>query len=122
MLSFWSSKSLSSRALVQPLVGSRRELLALDGQGADVVHDLPAEVVLAVLGDVDLLLDRAHEPLVRLLVFAGVGVLHLLLLGVGLDVVDVVGAEARDGLLVRADRALDLVLDDVLVLRLHERR
>jgi hypothetical protein len=41
---------------------------------ADVVHDLLAEVVLAALGDVDLLLDRTHQPLVRLLVFAGVGV------------------------------------------------
>jgi hypothetical protein len=54
-------------------------LLALDGERADVVHDLAAEVLLAVLGDLDLLLDGAHQPLVGLHVLAGEAVLHLLL-------------------------------------------
>jgi hypothetical protein len=44
----------------------------------------------------------------------------LLLLGVGADVLDVVGAEALDRVLVGADRPLDLALDDVLVLLLDD--
>src|SRR5690606_5437079 len=61
----------------QAIVGVVVELLALDRERADVVHDLPAEVILAAVRDVDLLLDGAHEPLVRLLVAAGVAVLDL---------------------------------------------
>ena len=113
-------EQLQLERLVQPLVGPVVELLAFDRERADVVHDLAAEVVLAALGDVDLLLDRAHQALVRLLVLAGVLVLHLLLLRVGLDVVDVVAAQLRDRFLVGGDRALDLVLHDVFVLVLHD--
>ena len=109
-------EQLQLQRLLQPLVGLVVELLAVDGQGPDVVHDLPAEVVLAALGDVDLLLDRPHQPLVRLLVVAGVPVADLLPLGVGLDVVDVVGAQPRQRVLVGGDGPLHLVLDDVLVL------
>ena len=105
---------------MQPLVGLVVELPALDRERADVVHDLAAEVVLAALRDVDLLLDRPHQPLVRLLVLTRVRVLDLLLLRVRLDVVDVVGAQLRDHVLVGADRTLDLVLDDVLVLLLDD--
>jgi len=47
--SFWSSKSFSFRRLVQPLVGAVLNVF-LDGQGADVVSDFAAEVVLARLG------------------------------------------------------------------------
>jgi hypothetical protein len=65
-------EELELERAVQALVGVEVELLALDGERPDVVHDLAAEVVLARLGDVDLLLDGAHEPLVRLLVLTGV--------------------------------------------------
>src|SRR6218665_2521137 len=112
-------EELELERLVQPLVGPVVERLAVHGERADVVHDLPAEVVLAGVRDVDLLFNRPHQALVRLLVEAGVLVLDLLLLGVGLDVVDVVAAQLADGVLVGADGALDLVLDDVLVLLLH---
>ena len=118
--SFWSSNSFSSSALLQPLVRLVVELLAVDRQGADVVHDLAAEVVLAAFGDVDLLLDRPHQPLVRLFVLAGEGVLHLLALRVGLDVVDVVAAQPGQGRLVGGDRPLHFVLHDVGVLLLHD--
>jgi hypothetical protein len=115
-------EQLQLQGLVQALVGAVVEGLALDRERTDVVHDLAAEVVLARLGDVDLLLDRAHQPLVRLLVLAGVAVAHLLALGVGLDVVDVVAAEPLDRLLVGGDRALHLVLDDLGVLLAHDRQ
>src|SRR2546430_10375850 len=81
-------EELELERLVQALVGPVVERLALDGEGADVVHDLAAEVVLARFGDVDLLLDRAHEPLVGLFILAGVLVADLLALRVRLDVVD----------------------------------
>src|SRR5262249_39367458 len=42
-------EQLQLERLLQPLVGLVVELLAVDGQGADVVHDLAAEVVLAAL-------------------------------------------------------------------------
>src|ERR1700674_1439193 len=71
-------EELQLQRLVEPLVGPVVEALPLDRQRADVVHDLAPEVVLAALGDVDLVLDRPHEPLVRLLVLAGVLVPDLL--------------------------------------------
>ena len=108
-------EELEFQGLLEPLVGLVVELLAVEREGADVVHDLAAEVVLAALGDVDLLLDRPHQPLVGLLGLAGVLVLDLLALGVRLDVVDVVAAEAGQGVLVGGDGPLDLVLHDVLV-------
>src|SRR5262245_2105732 len=114
-------EELQLEGLLEPLVRLVVEGLPLDREGPDVVHDLAAEVVLARLGDVDLLLDRAHEPLVGLLVAARVAVADLLLLRVGLHVVDVVAAQALDRLLVGRDRPLDLVLDDVLVLLPDER-
>ena len=46
---------------------------------------------------------------------AGVPVAHLLALRVRLHVVDVVGAEALEGVLVGRDGPLHFVLDDVLV-------
>src|SRR5262249_54414797 len=49
-------EELQLEGLLQALVRAVVELLALQGQGRDVVHDLAAEVVLAALGDVDLLL------------------------------------------------------------------
>src|SRR5262245_590564 len=73
-------EQLQLQGLLQALVGLVVELLAVDGQGADVVHDLAAVVVLAALGDVDLLLDGAHQALVGLLVVAGVAVADLLAL------------------------------------------
>src|SRR5207245_3805440 len=115
-------EELQLEGLLQPLVGLVVELLALEGQGRDVVHDLAAEVVLAALGDVDLLLDRAHEPLVGVLLLAGELVADLLPEGVGLDVVHVVPAQAGDRLLVGGDPLLDLVLHDVLVLLLDLRQ
>src|SRR5262245_19703153 len=114
-------EDLELEGLLQPLVGLVVELLALEGERGDVVHDLAAEVVLAALRDVDLLLDRAHEPLVGVVLLPRELVPHLLVEGVGLDVVHVVAAKAGDRLLVRADRLLDLVLHDVLVLLLHHR-
>jgi hypothetical protein len=57
----------------------------------------------------------AHQPLVRLLVLAGVFVADLLVLGVGLDVFDVVRAQPLDRVLVGADRPLHLALENVLV-------
>src|SRR5512138_2901645 len=112
-------EQLQLERLVEPLVRPVVEGLPLDRERADVVHDLAAEVVLPAVSDVDLLLDRPHEPLVRLLVLARVLVPDLLALRVRLDVVDVVRAELRDRVLVRRDRALDLVLHRVLVLALH---
>src|SRR5256885_9453258 len=56
-------EELELQRLVEPLVGPIVERLPFDCQGADVVHDLAAEVVLARLGDVDPLLAGAHEPL-----------------------------------------------------------
>ncbi len=104
---------------MEPLVRPVVELPPVERQRADVVHDLAAEVVLAVVGDVDLLLDRAHQPLVGLFILAGVRVPDLLLLGVRLDVVHVVPAQAGDRGLVGGDGALHLVLDDVLVFAPH---
>src|SRR5262245_8046490 len=75
-------EELQLERAVQALVRAVVERSALDRERADVVHDLPAEVVLPALGDVDLLLDRAHEPLVGLLVAAGDPVAHLLALRV----------------------------------------
>ena len=120
--SFWSSNSLSSSALCRSLVGLVVEVLAFDRQSTDVVHDLAAEIVFARLGYPDLLLDGTHEPLVRLFVLPGVLVADLLLLCVGLDVVDVIGAELGNGVLIGNDGPLHLVLDDVLVLLLHHRQ
>src|SRR5262249_20756134 len=64
-------EELQLQRLLQALVRLVVELLAVDRQGADVVHDLSAEVVLAALRNVDLLLHAAHQPFVRLLVAAG---------------------------------------------------
>jgi hypothetical protein len=71
------------------------------------------------LSEMSIFSSIAHQPLVRLLVLAGVLVLDLLTLRVGLHVVDVVGAQALERVLVGRDGALDLVLHDVLVLLLH---
>src|SRR5262249_34960095 len=51
-------EKLQFQRLLQAFVGLVVEALAVDGQGADVVHDLAAEIVLAALRDVDLFLDR----------------------------------------------------------------
>src|SRR5690349_462041 len=59
-------EQLALEGLVEPLVGLVVELPALDRERADVVHDLAAEVVLAALRDIDLVLDRSHQALVRL--------------------------------------------------------
>jgi hypothetical protein len=72
-------EELELEGAAQAVVRVPLELLALDRERADVVHDLAAEVVFAVLGDLDLLFDGAHEPLVGLDVLAGEAVLHLLL-------------------------------------------
>src|SRR6266498_656376 len=112
-------EELQLQGLLQPLVGPVVELLSLQGEGGDVVHDLAPEVVLAALRDVDLLLDGAHQALVGVVLLPGELVPHLLVEGVGLDVVHVVAAEPVDRLLVGGDRLLDLVLDHVLVLLLH---
>ncbi len=108
------------QGLLEAFVGAVVEALAVDGEGADVVHDFAAEVVLAAIGDVDFFLDGPHEALVGFLGLAGVLVLDLLALGVGLDVVDVVVAEAGEGVLVGGDGALDLVFHDVLVFFLDD--
>src|SRR5690606_18516609 len=115
-------EQLQLEGLLEPRVGVVAELLAIHRQRADVVHDLAAEVVLAALRDVDLLLDRPHQPLVRLLVLARVLVPDLLPLRVRLHVVDVVGAQPLERILAPGDRALDLVLHDVLVLLPHHRQ
>src|SRR6476646_3856535 len=81
-------EQLQLERLLQPLVGLVVELFAVDGEGADVVHDLAAEIVLAALRNVDLFLDRPHQALVGVLVVAGVAVAYLLALRVRLDVVD----------------------------------
>src|SRR5262245_15470443 len=83
-------EELELERLLQALVAAPGEGLPLHRQRADVVHDLAPEVVLARVGDADLLLDRAHQPLVGLLVTAGVLVPDLLALRVGLQVVEVV--------------------------------
>ena len=87
-------EELQLERAAQAIVRVPLELLALDRERADEVHDLAPEVVFAVLGDLDLLFDRPHQALVRLLVLAGVAVLDLLLERVGLDVVDVVARRA----------------------------
>src|SRR5260221_6105602 len=61
-------EQLQLQRLLQAFVGAEVELPPLDRQRADVVHDLAPEVVLARIGDVDLLLDRPHQALVGLLV------------------------------------------------------
>src|SRR5258707_630830 len=109
-------EELQLQGLLEALVGLVVEDLPLQGEGGDVVHDLAPEVVLAAVPDLDLLLDRPHQPLVGVVFLSGELVPHLLVEGVGLDVVHVVATQAGDRLLVGADRLLDLVLDDVLVL------
>src|SRR6266540_555531 len=104
-------EELQLQGLLQALVGLVVELLPFQGEGGDVVHDLAPEVVLPALRDVDLLLDGAHQALVGVVLLPGELVPHLLVEGVGLDVVHVVAAEPGDRLLVGGDRLLDLVLD-----------
>ena len=97
-------EELRLERLVQPLVGAEVELLALDRERTDEVHDLATEVILSALRDAAaavLLLDGPHQPLIRLLVLPREGVPDALLLRIGLHVVDVVSAQARDGVLVR---------------------
>jgi len=60
MESFWSSNSFNSSAFCSVRWCESRSA-ALHRQGADVVHDLAAELLLARVGDVDLFLDGAHE-------------------------------------------------------------
>ena len=114
--SFWSSKSFISSARRRRSLVSYAELLALDRERTDVVHDLAPEVVLALSG---MSIFSSIERISRssgLLVATGVLVLDLLLEGVGANVVDVVGAQPRDRAFVGADRSLHLVLDDLFVL------
>src|SRR5919199_5865998 len=85
-------EKLELKRTVQSLVRLVVEPLALDRQSADIVHDFAAEIVLAPLRNIDLLLDGAHQPLVRLLVLAGVAVTDTLALRIRLDIVDIVTA------------------------------
>ena len=66
------------------------EGLTLRRQRRDADQDLLAEGLLGVLGDANLLLDRAHQLLVRLHLLIGDRVAQLRLVAVGLDVVQVV--------------------------------
>src|ERR671933_1330405 len=113
-------EELELKRTVEPLVRLIVESLALDRQGADVVHDFPAEIVLAPLRNIDLLLDGAHQSLVRLLVLAGVAVTDTLALRIRLDIVDIVAAQTADSVFVGGDRPLHLVLNDLGVLVLDD--
>ncbi len=112
-------KQFEFQRFIQPLVRFVIKLLAVDGKRTDVIHDLAAEIVLPAIGNIDFLFNRAHQPLIRLFVLAGEGVLHLLLLRVGLDVVDVVAAKSLEGVFIGGNGALHFQFDDVLVLFLH---
>ena len=104
------------QCLLEPFVRAIIELLAIDGERTDVVHDLAAEVVFTAIGNVDLFFDAAHQSFVGFDVIAGVAIPHLLALRVRFDVVDVVPAEFRERFIVGRDGALHFVFDHVLVL------
>src|SRR5258706_457989 len=88
---------------------------ALEVHRRDVVHQLVAAVGPARLRDLHPLLDPVHQSLVPVALAPG-RVDDLLARDPGLDVVDVLRAQAVDGLAVGDDRQLDLALDDLLVL------
>ena len=96
-------------------VGVVLEPTAFDGQGADVVHDLLAEIIFPAVGDVDFFLDGAHQAFVGFFIAAGVLVADALLLGVGFHVFYIVCGEAFDGVFVGGDGALDFAFEDVFV-------
>ena len=103
--------------LLQALVRGVLELPALARVGRNTNQNLLAEGVLRVLADPDLLLDGAHQLLVRLHLFFGDRVFDLLLVAVGLDVVEVVVAHRPRHLLERIDEgALHLGLRHLVVL------
>src|SRR5262249_40541357 len=72
-------EQLQLERAAEAIVRAPDELLSFDRERSDEVHDLAPEVVFAVLGDVDLLFDRPHEALIRILVLTGVPVLDALL-------------------------------------------
>src|SRR5690606_26622938 len=103
--------------LLQALVRLVVERLPAAGQRRDADQDLLTELALAVLRDADLLLDRAHEPLVRLHLLLSDGVDHLGLVAVGLDVVEVVVEEGASRFLEGVDECLlHLALGHLVVL------
>src|SRR2546423_11030624 len=103
--------------LLQALVRGVLELPALARVRRNPNQNLLAEGVLRVLADPDLLLDGAHQLLVRLHLLFGNRVFDLLLVAVGLDVVEVVVADGARHLLERVDEgALHLGLRHLVVL------
>src|SRR5579863_5222159 len=112
MLSFWSSKSFSSRA-------RRSRSLVFHSKRLPSTASAPMKFMISRRkSSLRFSGISIFSSIVRILVLAGVAVLHALLEGEGLDVVDVVRGQLGDRVLVGADGALDLVLDDLLVLAL----
>ncbi len=104
---------------MQPFIGRVVERLPVDRQRADVVHDFAAEVIFAAVGNIDLFLDRSHQPFIRLVVLPRELILDLFPLRVGFDVVDVVCAKPFQRIFIGRDGPLHFILYDVLVFLFH---
>src|SRR5579875_343034 len=96
-------KQLLLDGLAEAFVGGYGEGKPASRQRANRAHNALSELSLLVFRDIDLLFYRAHQRLVRVNIFSGYRMLHLLVIAVGFDVINVVIEKGFSRFLVGVD-------------------